>query len=90
MHRTNSVPARGCPNRGPTYPRVPGTWGRGGRHDAIRFVRGLRLARVAPSLGGTETLVTLPALTASSHMQPEERRTLGIDDSLIRISVGLE
>ncbi|MFP3081095.1 MAG: PLP-dependent transferase, partial [Acidilobus sp.] len=40
--------------------------------------------------GGTETLVTLPALTASSHMQPEERRTLGIDDSLIRISVGLE
>jgi len=63
---------------------------RGGRHDAIRFVRGLRLARVAPSLGGTETLVTLPALTASSHMQTEERRTLGIGDSLICVSVGLE
>ncbi|MGC9112825.1 cystathionine gamma-synthase family protein [Acidilobus sp.] len=63
---------------------------RGGPEAALRFVKALRVARVAPSLGGTETLVTLPAFTASSHISPEERRALGIEESLVRVSVGLE
>ncbi len=63
---------------------------KGGLEEARKFLRSLRLARPAPSLGGTETLVTIPALTASSHIPPSDRRELGIEDSLIRVSVGLE
>ena len=63
---------------------------RGGLEEAKRFLRSLRLARPAPSLGGSETLVTIPALTASSHIPPEDRVELGIEDSLVRVSVGLE
>ena len=63
---------------------------KGGLEEAKRFLRSLRLARPAPSLGGTETLVTIPALTASSHIPPEARAELGIEDSLVRVSVGLE
>lgn len=63
---------------------------KGGLEEAKRFLRSLRLARPAPSLGGTETLVTIPTLTASSHIPPEDRALLGIEDSLVRVSVGLE
>ncbi|MGC9210271.1 MAG: cystathionine gamma-synthase family protein [Acidilobus sp.] len=63
---------------------------KGGVEEAKRVLRSLRLARAAPSLGGTETLVTIPALTAASHIPPEDRKALGIEDSLIRVSVGLE
>ncbi|MBW2538842.1 MAG: PLP-dependent transferase [Deltaproteobacteria bacterium] len=45
---------------------------------------------VAPSLGGVETLITRPATTSHSGMPPDERRALGISDSLIRVSVGIE
>jgi cystathionine beta-lyase/cystathionine gamma-synthase len=44
----------------------------------------------APSLGGIETLMTRPAITSHSGMDPDERRSLGISDSLIRLSVGIE
>ncbi len=55
-----------------------------------RFLRALRLPIVAPSLGGPETLVTLPARTSHAGLDPEERLRLGIGDGLIRVSVGLE
>ena len=45
---------------------------------------------IAPSLGGMETLLTRPATTSHSGLDPEERRRLGISDSLIRLSVGIE
>jgi cystathionine beta-lyase/cystathionine gamma-synthase len=45
---------------------------------------------IAPSLGGIETLLTRPATTSHSGLDPEERRRLGISDSLIRLSVGIE
>ena len=44
----------------------------------------------APSLGGVETLLTLPSTTSHAGMQPEERQALGITDGLIRMSVGIE
>ena len=44
----------------------------------------------AQSLGGAETLATIPALTASSHIPPGDRALLGIEDPLVRVSVGLE
>lgn len=50
----------------------------------------LRLASAALSLGGVETLVCIPAVTSHREMVPETRRSLGIADGLIRVSVGVE
>jgi cystathionine beta-lyase/cystathionine gamma-synthase len=50
----------------------------------------MRLAVLAPSLGGVETLMTLPATTSHLGMSPEERRKIGIADGLVRVSVGIE
>ena len=63
---------------------------RGGVQAAEEFLRGLRLGTVAPSLGGTETLVTRPAATSHLGMTPEDRARLGISDALVRVSVGIE
>ncbi|MBW1668780.1 MAG: aminotransferase class I/II-fold pyridoxal phosphate-dependent enzyme [Deltaproteobacteria bacterium] len=57
---------------------------------AERFIERTHLPIVAPSLGGIETLITRPATTSHSGLNPEERRSLGISDTLIRLSVGLE
>jgi cystathionine beta-lyase/cystathionine gamma-synthase len=57
---------------------------------AERFMKAVRLPVVAPSLGGVETLVTLPATTSHSGMSPADRRRLGISDGLIRVSIGIE
>ncbi|MCH8011157.1 MAG: aminotransferase class I/II-fold pyridoxal phosphate-dependent enzyme [Candidatus Marinimicrobia bacterium] len=62
----------------------------GGLEDSNRFIKKVKLPIVAPSLGGVETLVTLPATTSHSGMSGEERQQLGITDSLIRLSVGIE
>jgi cystathionine beta-lyase/cystathionine gamma-synthase len=61
----------------------------GGFEAARRFCEATRLARIALSLGGPETLVTHPA-TIASHLTPDERAGLGISDGLVRVSVGLE
>ena len=55
-----------------------------------RFIRNVTLPIIAPSLGGVETLVTRPATTSHSGMSPESREALGISDSLIRVSIGIE
>jgi len=63
---------------------------KGGLDAAKRFIERARLPIHAPSLGGIETLMTRPATTSHSGMSPEDRRRLGITDSLIRVSVGIE
>ncbi len=63
---------------------------KGGLQAAEEFMRRTTLPVIAPSLGGVETLITLPATTSHAGMAPEERRRLGISDSLIRVSVGIE
>jgi cystathionine beta-lyase/cystathionine gamma-synthase len=63
---------------------------RGGVAAAARFMNAVTIPTVAPSLGGPETLVTRPALTSHSGMTREARLALGITDSLIRVSVGIE
>jgi cystathionine gamma-synthase/cystathionine gamma-lyase/cystathionine beta-lyase len=50
----------------------------------------LELPLSAPSLGGVESLVTRPATTSHASMSPEARRSQGIDEALIRYSVGIE
>ena len=57
---------------------------------AARFVRGLKVAAHATSLGGVETLVSVPARSSHATLPPEARRTLGIADGLVRVSVGVE
>ncbi len=63
---------------------------KGGLEAAQRFLEQTTLAIVAPSLGGVETLVTRPVTTTHSGLSLPERQQLGISDSLIRISVGIE
>ncbi|MCJ7682339.1 MAG: PLP-dependent aspartate aminotransferase family protein [Candidatus Aminicenantes bacterium] len=63
---------------------------RGGLPASRQLLNNLTIPIVAPSLGGVETLVTLPAATSHSEMDPEERRLQGIADGLVRVSVGLE
>jgi cystathionine beta-lyase/cystathionine gamma-synthase len=61
----------------------------GGAEAAKRFCAACRVARIAISLGGPETLVS-HAATIAALMSPGERADLGITDGLVRISVGLE
>jgi len=61
----------------------------GGADDTIAVIERCRLARIALSLGGPETLLTHPA-TIARRFTPDERAELGITDSLVRLSVGLE
>jgi cystathionine beta-lyase/cystathionine gamma-synthase len=63
---------------------------KGGARAAERFLRALRLAAHAPSLGGVETLVSEPRLTSHAGMSAEDRARAGIPDGFLRFSVGLE
>lgn len=62
----------------------------GGIEAAERLIANTTLAIHAPSLGGVETLITRPATTSHSGMAREDRERLGITDSLVRVSVGIE
>lgn len=58
--------------------------------DARRATEAMRLFTLAPSLGGVESLVSIPVLTSHLTVAPEERRKTGITEQLIRLSVGIE
>lgn len=61
----------------------------GGETGATGFVEACKLARIALSLGGPETLLTIPGVFGARYT-PAERAELGITPGLVRISVGLE
>lgn len=63
---------------------------RGGKKAAFEFLRNLRIARNAVSLGGVETLVCHPKTTTHSGFTEEEFAAAGVTDGLVRISVGIE
>jgi len=58
--------------------------------DAKRLSESLRLFSLAPSLGGVDSLVTIPVLTSHGMISPEHRQKMGVTDQLIRLSVGIE
>lgn len=58
--------------------------------DAVNTVDRLRLFAIAPSLGGVESLATMPVTTTHHGLSAEERARRGIADTMIRLSVGLE
>jgi len=62
----------------------------GSASDARRFLERCSLFTLAESLGGVESLISLPALMTHAATAPEVRASLGITESLIRISVGIE
>lgn len=63
---------------------------KGGLGEAKHFLERCRIFTIAESLGGVESLVDHPGLMTHASIPPEKRRELGIDDSLIRLSVGIE
>ena len=50
----------------------------------------LRVARVATSLGGPETIVCHPSTSTHASLTPEEKAAAGVSEGLLRVSVGLE
>ena len=63
---------------------------KGGEAEAFRFLDCLTIAKLAVSLGGTETLASLPAAMTHLSVPDERKAALGITDNLVRISVGIE
>lgn len=62
----------------------------GGLAESRTFLESLRLFSVAESLGGVESLAEHPAIMTHASVDEDARRALGIDDGLVRLSVGIE
>jgi cystathionine gamma-synthase len=56
----------------------------------MRFVDACKIPYIAPSLGGVESLIEMPALMSFWDVEPAARRAMGITDSLVRLSCGVE
>jgi methionine-gamma-lyase len=84
--RQQDIYERHCSGAGSTF----SLFIKGGEAESFRFLDALKVAKLAVSLGGTETLASHPA--AMTHLSvPEERKAaLGITDNLVRISIGIE
>jgi len=63
---------------------------KGGQAEAWKVVDATRLMSITANLGDVKTSITHPATTTHSRVEPEERVRAGIQDNLLRISVGLE
>lgn len=84
--RQQDIYDRHCLGAGSTF----SVFIKGGEGECFRFLDNLKIAKLAVSLGGTETLASHPA--SMTHLSvPEGRRAeLGISDNLVRISIGIE
>jgi cystathionine gamma-synthase len=58
--------------------------------ETSAFVDACRLATIAPSLGGVETLIEQPALMSYYELTSEERLAIGVPDDLVRLAIGIE
>ncbi len=58
--------------------------------DACRVTEALNLFTLAPSLGGCESLVSIPVLTSHAMIAPDVRKKMGVTEQMIRLSVGIE
>ena len=63
---------------------------RGGMAAGTTLVDAVTIPKLAPSLGGVETLIEQPALMSFFELSPEQRAELGIAEGLVRLSVGIE
>lgn len=62
----------------------------GGRHAVDKLMRLVTIPVIAPSLGGVETLLTVPATTSHAGLSTDELAASGISETLVRMSVGIE
>jgi cystathionine beta-lyase/cystathionine gamma-synthase len=62
----------------------------GSGDDTRRVVESLNLFTLAPSLGGVDSLVTIPVYTSHAMITAEHRLAMGVSDQLVRLSVGIE
>jgi cystathionine beta-lyase/cystathionine gamma-synthase len=62
----------------------------GSGEDACRVSEAFNLFTLAPSLGGVDSLVSLPVLTSHAMIDPELRKKMGVTEQMIRLSVGVE
>jgi cystathionine gamma-lyase len=58
--------------------------------DTKQFLESLKVFTIAESLGGVESLVELPSIMTHASISKEEREKVGITDTMIRMSVGIE
>lgn len=65
-------------------------WLKGGLEESRRFLEHCELFSLAESLGGVESLIEHPAIMTHASVPADKRAELGISDSLIRLSVGIE
>ena len=77
---------RHCTGAGSTF----SLYLKGGEREAFAFLDGLKIANLAVSLGGTETLASAPAAMTHLSVPDERKAALGISDNLVRISIGVE
>lgn len=62
----------------------------GGREAAFSMLRRLKLVSISNNLGDAKSLITHPSTTTHRTLTDEERAVIGLDDSWVRLSVGLE
>jgi methionine-gamma-lyase len=84
--RQADIYRRHCTGAGSTF----SLYLKGGEPEAFAFLDALRIAKLAVSLGGTETLASAPAAMTHLSVPDERKQALGITDNLVRISIGVE
>ena len=84
--RQADIYRRHCTGAGSTF----SLYLKGGERESFAFLDSLKIAHLAVSLGGTETLASAPAAMTHLSVPPERKAALGIGDNLVRISIGVE
>ncbi|MGK6320774.1 cystathionine gamma-synthase family protein [Sphingomonas sp. DT-204] len=84
--RQADIYKRHCTGAGSTF----SLYLKGGEKEAFAFLDALRIAKLAVSLGGTETLASHPAAMTHLSVPDARKAALGITDNLVRISIGVE
>ncbi|MCL6741219.1 cystathionine gamma-synthase family protein [Sphingomonas sp. RB56-2] len=84
--RQEDIYKRHCTGAGSTF----SLYLKGGEREAFAFLDGLKIANLAVSLGGTETLASAPAAMTHLSVPDDRKAALGISDNLVRISIGVE
>ena len=84
--RQADIYKRHCTGAGSTF----SLYLKGGEREAFAFLDALQIAKLAVSLGGTETLASAPAAMTHLSVPDERKAALGISDNLVRISIGVE
>ena len=84
--RQKDIFDRHCSGAGSTF----SLFIKGGEAESFRFLDALKIAKLAVSLGGTETLASHPAAMTHLSVPDDRKKALGITDNLVRISVGIE